>query len=273
MSSRSILAVDHICARGFAEIQLHQDEREQLRAILLEGANFFHQSAEAKSACVSPDRNSGFRTIGEEYSQDPSRPDLNESYSIWGDNEPSSGRADSQLSRQMLRWQQLLSPFVTDLIMELRSRTVPDAIEDPVLFSNSSYAQLNYYFSEAPGVQREFLQDAHEDGHLVTLLVTDGPGLEVAVDLGEQFQLVTPDTDHLIVMPGSALTAISSGYIKPLYHRVRNHRLRERFSLMYFVNPDLSSPVYAWTDVTKAHDLGPAIANKPKDFGLPSVPR
>lgn len=272
MASRTLATANQMLMCGYAVVLMTRGEEKQLTATLAAGSLFFQQDSQAKIDCASADRNSGFRAVGEEYSQSATRPDLNESYSIWGSTRPSSRPADSELSRQLLRWQRTLAPYVQDLLDEVRRLTVREPGQQSMSIARSSYAQMNHYASTS-AVDRDLLQDAHEDGHLVTLLVTTGPGLEIADSANGPFKPRQPPRGTFIAMPGSALTAVSGGTIKPLYHQVRNHHLAERFSLMYFVNPDVSQPVYGWHDTTQAEDLGPAIAAKPGDFGLPSVPR
>lgn len=254
-----------------ATARLTSDQSERTNDVLRHGRRFFDQTAAIKESCVAADRNSGFRTIGEEYSQTPDRPDLNESYSAWGFTRPVAARADQSLCTAILRWQTGLEPFVANVLREVRQLLTETNTQAPMFaFRDSSYAQLNSYTAQQ---QRDSLQDAHEDGHAVTLLVADGPGLEVSVSENGPFIPVPPDDQNLIVMAGSALTAVTGDRIPPLYHRVRNFQLPHRFSLMYFVNPDVSKPLYGWFDSEESTDLAPAIASKPGDFGLPPVPR
>lgn len=75
-------------------------------------------------------------------------------------------------------------------------------------------------------------------------------------------------------MPGSVLTDLTGGKIAPLYHRVRNHRLAGRLSLMYFVNPEVAEPLYPWVGSAEElrTDLRERVMSRPAMFGLPDVP-
>jgi isopenicillin N synthase-like dioxygenase len=273
IDDRPTRAAREIIDAAYSVVPLSEIELNQLSKTLKVGRDFFNLDIKFKNLCAAEDRNSGFRRIGEEYSQSPSRPDLNESYSIWGSAIPSVGRPDAVIAAEMIAWQRILQQLLTKLIPALRNLVVGDNYDEvQAQYIDSSYTQLNFYQSTDVD-ERELLQDVHEDGHLITLLVTDGPGLEISETADGTLKPISPGLSSLIAMSGSALTAMSGSRISPLYHRVRNHQLLQRFSLMYFVNPDVSQPLYAWTDADGATDLAPIIAAKPGDFGLPPVPK
>ncbi|MBB4928328.1 isopenicillin N synthase-like dioxygenase [Kitasatospora kifunensis] len=119
---------------------------------------------------------------------------------------------------------------------------------------------------------RDLLQDKHEDGHLVTVIHTTAPGLELWLD-GEARPMQTA-ADEVILMPGSVFTDLSGGRVPALYHQVRNLRLADRTALMYFVNPELTEPVYSWAAEPGQTpvDLRDKIRSNPAMFGLPDVP-
>jgi isopenicillin N synthase-like dioxygenase len=116
------------------------------------------------------------------------------------------------------------------------------------------------------------LQDIHEDGHMVTLHYASDPGLEVRLN-GAIRPMVMP-RETLLLMPGSVMTALTNAAVPPLYHQVRNLHLMDRVSLMYFVNPTLDKPVYAWSAAPgeAAVDLRDTIRRNPSTFGLADVP-
>jgi isopenicillin N synthase-like dioxygenase len=128
---------------------------------------------------------------------------------------------------------------------------------------------MNYCLPTPP--ERDLLQDKHEDGHMVTVLHSTAPGLEIYVN--DEVQPMLPDRDEVVIMPGSVLTALSGGKIAPLYHQVRNHGLDDRQSLMYFVNPEVDEELFSWIatpDGTRV-DIREHVQNAPTMFGLPPV--
>jgi isopenicillin N synthase-like dioxygenase len=136
-------------------------------------------------------------------------------------------------------------------------------------FRSASYLQMNAYTDHASS--RDLLQDPHEDGHMVTIHYANSPGLEAKI--GGEYRPVDLDPDTLLLVPGSILTGLTSGKVPPLYHRVRNHHVVGRGSLMYFVNPSLEQPVYSWSGTgERGEDLREKIRSNPSTFGLPDVP-
>jgi isopenicillin N synthase-like dioxygenase len=270
---RAQAAARQVLDIGLATIPLTPHEQGITSETIRLAREFFAHPTEVKLKSAAPDHNNGYRAIGREYSQDPARPDLNESFSIWGRGAliPYDLTA-SQISNALLFWQATLSELALGILNNIRRSLFSPSYGGELQVYQSSYAQVNHYVPVESALRRELLQDVHEDGHLVTLLVSAQPGLEVSRDIQGPFHAITPSASRLVIMPGSALTAVSSNAIGPLFHRVRNLSLAERFSLMYFVNPDISRPVYSWNPDDAHRDLAPSIAAKPQEFGLPSVP-
>ncbi|UGT61413.1 2OG-Fe(II) oxygenase family protein [Nocardia asteroides] len=273
--TRTTEVVDQILRSGYATISLVSNEAQLTQQVIEKASEFFRLPINQKLGARASDNNHGYRTIGLEYSQVSTRPDLNESFSIWGFHKPEALAPNAAtLARSLQSWHLELAPLVEEVLLALRHKLFPTGQSDSISSIESSYAQINHYGPIDAQIDRPFLQDTHEDGHLITLLTTEQAGLEVSRSDEGPFQPITPGLDFLLIMPGSALTAVSGGAISPLYHRVRNLKLRSRYSLMYFANPSLLRPVYGWSQIDEAGvDLGPAIAAKPNQFGLPEVPR
>ena len=164
------------------------------------------------------------------------------------------------------RWRETLNLLVDNIVTGLANHFGGD----PTLtWRSASYLQMNAYSD--PANKRDLLQDLHEDGHLLTVHHANAPGLEVRVD-GEMVPH-DPKPGEVLVMPGSVMTDLTGGAVAPLYHRVRNHRIAGRTSLMYFVNPSLQEPVYPWAgDGVGLTDLRDKIRSNPGMFGLVDVP-
>jgi isopenicillin N synthase-like dioxygenase len=99
-----------------------------------------------------------------------------------------------------------------------------------------------------------------------------GPGLEVLPS--GRTRAVETSPGEVFVLPGATLTDLTGGAVTALDHQVRNLRLSDRQSIMYFVNPELDHPVHAWVGDApqRAVDLRDAVRNRPSAYGLPAVP-
>ncbi|MFF3518335.1 2OG-Fe(II) oxygenase family protein [Streptomyces sp. NPDC002573] len=155
------------------------------------------------------------------------------------------------MTETLLAWRAYLSAIVADTVGEVAAQL---GGHKAPLFEAASYLQLNNY-AEADS-DRDLLQDKHEDGHLVTVIHTTAPGLELWLD-GEACPVETA-TDEVLLMPGSVFADLTGGRIPALYHQVRNLYISNRTALMYFVTPELAEPIYR-LDHRAGHDPdGPA---------------
>lgn len=216
----------------------------QARRIFVAGDDFFMRDHDAKTAHSTRARLEGYRPMGSEFSQSEERPDLCEFFSVWHWNQANDqvgGWApDSVLRAAAVASLAGYAAAANGVLDELRLLLAPGG--EPIDASRSSYVQVNYYRPHL--FEREFLQEEHEDGHLLTFQKATGRGFEIRV--GDRF--IEPDVaeDELLVLPGSLLTLVSGGVIAPLYHRVRNHRDEARQALLYFVNPNVSVETAPW---------------------------
>jgi isopenicillin N synthase-like dioxygenase len=261
-------AARDILDNGYAVVKLSDVDAGNLHSAISTAVEFFQRPLEHKLAHGSTDHNYGYRPFGVEYSISPDRPDMNECFTLW------SSRLDlipnaqdiSELTESFTDWRDSLAPLVKAILDEVAgSFDVPAAPE----FEKASYLQINYCLRTP--LERDLLQDKHEDGHMVTVLHATAPGLEIYAN-GEVKPML-PETDEIVIMPGSVLTALSGGKIEPLYHQVRNHGLDDRQSIMYFVNPEIDEPLYSWLDSGDGErvDIREHVQNAPSMFGLPPV--
>jgi isopenicillin N synthase-like dioxygenase len=263
-------AARDIVDRGYAVVKLSDVDTINLHNAISTAVTFFERPLEEKNAHGSTDHNYGYRPFGIEYSVSPDRPDMNECFTLW------SSRLDlipnaadlPELTGAFLSWRDSLAPLVKAILDQVARNFGPDEAPE---FEKASYLQINYCLPTP--VERDLLQDRHEDGHMVTVLHATAPGLEIYVD--DEVQPMLPGTDEIVIMPGSVLTALSGGKIQPLYHQVRNHRLGEgeRQSIMYFVNPEIDEPLFGWIDSPDGEraDIREHVQNAPSMFGLPPV--
>lgn len=164
----------------------------------------------------------------------------------------------------LLAWQEIVAGISAAILAALARHF---GNEDDLAFRAASSVQINDY--AAGPEDRECLQDRHEDGHVLTLVHGTRPGLEIFVDGAPRASETA--ADELLVMPGSILSELTGQRIAPLFHQVRNLRLPDRQSAMYFVNPELDKPVRPWVG-DRGDDLREMIRNRPNGFGLPAVP-
>ncbi len=259
-------AARDIVDQGYAIVKLADADRNALQHAIATANEFFARDVEFKNAHGSTDHNYGYRPFGIEYSITPDRPDMNEVFTLWASRLDLIPNAQDipELTGAFLSWRDSIAPLVKAILDEVAKSFGAAAAPE---FEKASYLQINSYL-EAPA-DRDMLQDKHEDGHMVTVLHATAPGLEIYTNDGVKPMLPAPD--EVVIMPGSVLTALSGGKIQPLYHQVRNHGLDDRQSIMYFVNPVVDEPLYAWTDAGENEDLRDQVLYAPKMFGLPPV--
>jgi isopenicillin N synthase-like dioxygenase len=265
-------AARDIIDNGYAVVALDDLDAGNLHTAISTAVDFFQRPLADKTAHGSSDHNYGYRPFGIEYSLTPDRPDMNECFTLWSsrlDLIPNAGDI-VDLTESFLAWRDSLAPLVAAVIDEVARELGADTAPR---FEKASYLQINYCLP-APA-ERDLLQDKHEDGHMVTVLHSTAPGLEIYAE-GEHSDAVKPmlpGPREIVIMPGSVLTALSGGRIQPLFHQVRNHGLDDRQSLMYFVNPEIDEPLYSWVETADGErvDIREHVQNAPSMFGLPPV--
>jgi isopenicillin N synthase-like dioxygenase len=240
-----------------------------LHNLLAVARAFFEQPADQKIPTQpSPGQMTGWRAIGVEYSQSPDRPDLNETFCFrLGDaGDPSSDtpmRAACRAAQTGL--DKIAAKVLADLQAEVATYRSP-----PVRTAKESWLQLN--FSRPAAAGREFIQDAHEDGHLITLLFADERGLEVEPTNGWTDAFASPE--RLIVFGGECGALVTDDHIRPMMHRVRARAdVASRLSVAYFVNPDLDQVLnpWRWGPRNRGVDLLRWGQENPVRFGLPKL--
>jgi isopenicillin N synthase-like dioxygenase len=259
--------------QGFLRIPVDGELRHATDRVFALAEEFFVRSAAEKRHFAYPAWVEGYRELGPEYSQVPERPDLTESFSIWHRNrarpELDAWAAACPLHPAMRHASAMLSDMVRGLFAAMAEYWGPaDAPE--LRFQDGTWTQLNYY--EPARHSRELLQDPHEDGHLITFVLTNAPGLEIEVN-GE-FVPAGIGRSELLVMPSSLLSLMTGYRVKPLYHQVRNtYRTDPRSSLLYFVNPEIDQHLAPWiaNESNEGIDIVERANAGPTQFGLPSL--
>jgi isopenicillin N synthase-like dioxygenase len=96
----------------------------------------------------------------------------------------------------------------------------------------------------------------HTDSHIITLVCSDQPGLEIEVDGVMQDSWGAPD--EILVLAGELLELMTGGAIRACRHQVRHRDLAAgRTSVLYFVNPPFAGeiPPYLINDANRDVDV------------------
>lgn len=257
---------------GYALIHAEAGMVGALDRIFDSADKFFARKPDEKARYARPDILEGYRDVGAERSGPLKRPDLNESYSLVLGNMARGDTASWQVTNPLHRALRSAAPryaaLVDAILEDLRCEINPQG--DRVSSVDLSYLQLNYY--RPHDEKRDFLMDVHEDGHLLTVVTSRQPGLEA--EIGGRFEAINFQKDELLVMPGSILTLMTGGRVKPLPHRVRNvPGVKLRASLMYFGNAPVIGAPRPWVAAADGSlpDIGRATAEMSQVFGLPSI--
>ncbi|MGW0827049.1 hypothetical protein [Streptomyces sp. NPDC002845] len=259
-----------LLAHARATIDLPADAAKALTALRTAATDFFTQDEAVKRSHGSDDFTFGFRPYGRQYSISPDRPDMNESFTYWADNPATVPHGEAPTVAPFL---QALSDYwavaaaITENVLADLAAHYGQQREAALPFRDYSYLEINWYHPS----DRDLLQDRHEDGHLLTLAIADGPGLEIETD--GRMSPVPVHNSQLLAMPGSLLTTMTGDAIPPLYHQVRNHRLPRRLTVLFLANPPLDRPVSPFMSREgRAVDVAQLARTSGAMFGLPPAP-
>lgn len=129
----------------------------------------------------------------------------------------------------------ILSAIAQRLLDEIRSEFKSVS---PIEIRNTSYLQLCYYDARFREGDRDLMQLRHEDGDLITLVMSDRDGLVLFPN--GQPQLIKLNAGDVVVFTGSLLSCLSDQRIAHMDHAVkRPEQNASRSSLIYFALPDL----------------------------------
>ncbi|WP_152554471.1 2OG-Fe(II) oxygenase family protein [Burkholderia sp. A1] len=191
-----------------------------------------------KSAFSFPAETDGFLPFGMEYAKSTNQIDLCERYCYWHRNRHHHEAhvfSRAAFYRTIGAYEAGISRVARGILDTICGQfEVPSDIE----IRDSSYLQFCAYQKQYRTSDREYLQDRHEDGHLITFIKGNRDGL-VIFPQGRR-RVVQLADDEIIVITGSLLTLLSDGRIPYMDHAVLNPSVPvARSSLVYFVVPDL----------------------------------
>jgi isopenicillin N synthase-like dioxygenase len=260
--------VEQLARHGYFRLSLHGRGRTSLERLRAESAAFFARPEGEKSRYGTADFHHGYRPYGRQYSATPDRPDLNVSFAYWGDRQdliPHGAEIGGLVSACHDYWD-VMADLSKRVVAEIGRRLGSDRC---VRFAAATHLEVNAYFADA---ERDLLQDRHEDGHLFTIVSSNGTGLEIEGEDGMRpFEFGEAE---MILMAGSLLTELTGGWVSPLYHQVRNHRVPGRMSVLFIVNPEVDQVLTPL--VTNAANEGVDLVDRARTnglrFGLPEAP-
>jgi len=234
-----------IVQTGFAFVRRSERIADIYERIFRSGANLFRKPVEEKAQLhAAIGRNLGYRPVGEEYSIDPSIPDIKETITYVPSelgtavNHPADAHALYALMQSAV---DALDPVCLGVMRALANRF---SSNDAIYAAGDSQLALNYYpVARSP---HEILIQPHEDGCLLTVLASTDSGLELRLRSGE-FCPCDEVVEHLVLVAGVSLTIASGGAILPVFHRVvRRPRVSERLTIAYDATSDLHRTIPPW---------------------------
>ncbi len=260
-----------LCRDGSDTVGVSASASVVLDALLAEGRRFFESSVEYKEQFEAGTTGTmtGWRRVGVEYSQTPDRPDLNETFCYRHRDDAIAAVPEHPLRAACRSAHSVLDRYAAEVLASLAGAVGVAASVPAIHTFDESWLQLNW--SRPAAASREFIQDAHEDGHLVSFLLADAAGLEI-LDPVEGWIPVWPTSSQLLVFAGECSALLVDGAVVPMMHRVRARvEITTRLSVAYFVNPDLDQILDPW--VVGARNAGVDLLRwgqqNPARFGLP----
>ena len=227
-------AAMQIVDAGYARQRLRPDERAALECLRSIAGQFFARDPEWKNMFCGGA--TGYQPYGTRWADpdtdDPARRDGCERLDNWaGHRIPGVGQMP-MLQVALDRWQRIAARTAGQVLDGIAANYAYQRTWD---FRPTSWLEASWYPDPGDGVAR------HTDGHLITVLAADGPGLEA--DTGAGMAPLWGGSGELVILPGELLSAMTAGEIPPLSHQVSGDHGPGRLSVMYFVNPPFKGQV------------------------------
>jgi isopenicillin N synthase-like dioxygenase len=265
-------SVEQFFLEGRVLLSLPDEAHQPLAKTFKSAYSFFQSPLEEKNSNRLP-QDIGYRPMGMEYSQSSERPDPVESFTAdfrtcEAVKTLPSARA-RQMYKHMLSTISILEHLAESLVVQLAERSVGRAHGYRLLGAFRRWSCLQVNFARPAVTGAPFLHELHEDGHLLTILSANRPGLEVRVGDGS-FLPISTAPDQVLVMPGEILWLLSGGRIRPLYHRVRcDSTCPDRMALLFFadIDPALCKP-WIENETNLGVDIGARVLTNALRFGL-----
>jgi isopenicillin N synthase-like dioxygenase len=259
-------------ANGFLLLEVSSELKDSIQDAFEAALPFFRSTLSEKMANKLPEE-MGYRPFGIEYSRVPTAPDQIESFSMTARHPEAEVNLPSQ-SAQLLGARLSKTFDALESIAELLAVQLAAEMSDrplaPVLrgtFRRWSRLQVNY--SRPVEVASSFINEVHEDGNLITIACSTGPGLEIRTS-SHEFTQITTTPGQMVVMPGEIAWLLSGGRVPPLYHRVRPEPIvKERMALLFFGDIDpLACEPWIRNEINSHIDIGDRVLRSVNRFGL-----
>jgi isopenicillin N synthase-like dioxygenase len=232
-------------------------------SLLVEG--FPEIAREIKETYSYAEDTDGFLPFGSEYAHVRNNPDLCERFCYWHTH--NNRRQDHPFSQSpYLRAAAGYESEISGLAQAVIDGICKEFGAPPLTsIRNSSYLQLCVYGQNLSPSERQFTQDPHEDGHLLTFIRPNRDGL--VIFRGGSMEPVRLLENELAVLSGSLLTQLSDCAIPATYHAVLSpSRPIKRSSLVYFANPS-SADAFIGLRRKKPIDLSATMNTHHTGFG------
>lgn len=265
--------LERLSTNGFIRIPIAASVQRLIDSMVIAAFTFFRLPEKDKLASNLPE-DCGYRPMGIEYSQLSAGPDAIESFTAsmrtlaCGDVLPNTYA--NCLHALMIEAIEQLESAAENLVCDI-AVGISHRDEHIRMIRGSlhrwSCLQLNY--SRPADSVNPFINDTHEDGHLLTMVQTYGAGLEVMAP-DSSYAPIETRAGEILVMPGKTLWLLSGGGVNPLYHRVRRHiELPERISMLFFadMDPKACQP-WVQNDISTSEDIGAHVLSNGSRFGL-----
>jgi isopenicillin N synthase-like dioxygenase len=263
---------DELKKNGFCLHKITGAAQQGLDESIAAAFRFFRLPTKDKNTNTFPEE-MGYRPIGVEYSQSPAYPDQLESFSVNPRISSSLSALPSEAARdlcgRMLATYDVLESLVETIILHLASTIAGQSIGSNLRGAFHSWSRLQINYSRPAEVLLPHINEAHEDGDLMTIAWASGPGLEIQM-LDGSFNPLTTGRGEMLVMPGEILWLLSGGQVRPLYHRVRPFgRQTERIAVLFFadIDPMLCQP-WVINEINKNADIKLRVLTSVHRFGL-----
>ena len=230
-----------LLTEGHGRFRLGPDDLTVLAKLRAATDAFFGRPPEWKAAFVGEGSGwqpYGARLAGPDY---PGQVDLCERFDYWAD-EPGRipGQAEiPELTSALHAWWQVAAGHTAAVLADLAAHYgYPHTMD----FAGTSYLEISRYGTPAGPVP---LVAPHMDGHLLTLVAADKPGLEIQV-AGTMTDAWAGPGD-VLVLPGQLMEMMTGAEMPGLFHRIAYRGEGGQQSVMFFVNPPLDHDIPTFT--------------------------
>lgn len=209
-------AATQIVAAGYARRRLRPHERAALGRLRSIAGRFFARDPEWKHLfCGGATGYQPYGTrLADPDTDDPARRDGCERLdNRAGHRIPGVGQMP--MLQVALNWWQHIAARIAGQVLD--GIAAPYAYQRTWDFRPTSWLEASWYPDPGDGIARD------TDGHLITVLAADGPGLEA--DTGAGMAPLWGGPGELVILPGELMSAMTAGQIPSLSHQVAgDHR-------------------------------------------------